>query len=145
MSFCFWDTAPYFSKLCHSLSLGTGAVICTCSFDTGCINSMYRACRDMLPSGFERCAPYFRSPFMGQPMDDSWQRIWWWRPVMSSTSRRKYLSVFPIWQYFNLASLASLRSAPGRHMYDLFCFSLRQSMPSRSFSFYVGSWQTSAQ
>ena len=47
-----------------------------------------RACRQMPPSGLERGAPYFRSPLMGQPMVESWQRIWWWRPVSSSTSTR---------------------------------------------------------
>ena len=31
---------------------------------------------DIPPSGFERGAPYFRSPLMGHPRLDSWQRIW---------------------------------------------------------------------
>ena len=46
----------------------------------------------MLPSRFERGEPYLRSPLMGQPMAASWQRIWWCRPVRSSTSMRLYRS-----------------------------------------------------
>ena len=44
---------------------------------TGCSKRMFLAIRLMLPSGFERGAPYLRSPLMGHPMPESWQRIWW--------------------------------------------------------------------
>ena len=32
--------SAYFSKLCHSLSSGSGAVMAISCFDTGCTNSM---------------------------------------------------------------------------------------------------------
>ena len=50
---------------------GTGASIVIFSFFTGCMREILLACRDIPPSGFERGAPYFRSPFMGEPIFDS--------------------------------------------------------------------------
>lgn len=43
--------------------------------DTGCSNLTRLASKLMLPSGLLRGAPYLRSPFMGQPIAASWQRI----------------------------------------------------------------------
>ena len=40
-------------------------------FDTGCVNSIVRLSSDMLPSGLERGAPYFKSPFIGVPVVES--------------------------------------------------------------------------
>lgn len=53
---------------------------------TGWTNSIERACSEMLPSRFERGAPYFRSPRIGHPIFDNWARIWWCLPVSSSIS-----------------------------------------------------------
>ena len=72
----------------HRGSSGRGAVTEISLPLTGCTNSMWRASREMEPSGFERLSPYFRSPFMGHPMADNCTRIWCLRPVRSSTSRR---------------------------------------------------------
>ena len=55
---------------------GTGASIHISTFLTGCTNSTLLACRQIPPSGFDLGAPYFKSPFMWQPMSASWQRIW---------------------------------------------------------------------
>ena len=41
----------------------------------GCMNSTFRAMSDMLPSGFDLFAPYFRSPFIGHPIAASWHLI----------------------------------------------------------------------
>lgn len=56
-------------------SMGVGAVTVTGSLRVGCINVICLACRLILPSGLERRAPYFKSPFMGHPIEESWQRI----------------------------------------------------------------------
>ena len=60
---------------CHKLSLGTGLSTYIFSLDTGCMNSTLRANNDMLPSGLLRRAPYFKSPFIGQPIFANWHRI----------------------------------------------------------------------
>ena len=58
------------SKYFHRLSCGgTGAVMRTGLRRTGWTNSIERACSEMLPSRFERGAPYFRSPRIGQRGD----------------------------------------------------------------------------
>lgn len=54
---------------------GTGASMVRCSFFTGCVNVILLAWREMPPSGLERGAPYLRSPFIGQPMSESWHLI----------------------------------------------------------------------
>ena len=78
-----------FSANCQRLSwAGTGAVMHIRSLRTGWMNSMLRACSEMLPSRFDRRAPYFRSPRMGHPILASCARIWWWRPVSRSISNR---------------------------------------------------------
>ena len=75
------------SKYFHRLSCGgTGAVMRTGLRRTGWTNSIERACSEMLPSRFERGAPYFRSPRIGHPIFDNWARIWWCLPVSSSIS-----------------------------------------------------------
>ena len=57
------------SKYFHRLSCGgTGAVMRTGLRRTGWTNSIERACSEMLPSRFERGAPYFRSPRIGHPI-----------------------------------------------------------------------------
>ena len=53
---------------CHKCSSGTGATTETMLPVTGCANSILRACNEMLPSGLERLAPYFRSPLMTVPL-----------------------------------------------------------------------------
>lgn len=60
---------------CQSVSSGRGDSMQMFSFETGWTNSTRWLSRLMLPSGLERGAPYFRSPFMGQSILDSWQRI----------------------------------------------------------------------
>ena len=54
---------------------GTGASMVISSFFTGCTNVMRRAWSDIPPSGFDLGDPYFKSPLIGQPRFDSWQRI----------------------------------------------------------------------
>jgi len=62
----------YISQAFHMASFcGTGAVIFISSLLTGWMNSSILACRLMPPSGLERGAPYFRSPFIGTPILDS--------------------------------------------------------------------------
>ena len=55
-------------SICHSGSSGRGASTVIRSFETGWMKSTRRDISEMLPSGFERGAPYFRSPLMGQPI-----------------------------------------------------------------------------
>ena len=64
-----------FWKLCHKLPSGTGASTSISCLDTGWTKRTRRACRQMLPSGLLRGAPYFRSPLIGQPILANWQRI----------------------------------------------------------------------
>lgn len=59
----------------NSMFHGAGASNITSVFFTGWTKATLRACNDMLPSGFERSAPYFKSPFIGHPAWASWQRI----------------------------------------------------------------------
>ena len=66
----------------------TGATIVICSFFTGWTNWIVRECRQILPSGFERGAPYFKSPFITHPIVESWHRIWWCLPVYNITSNK---------------------------------------------------------
>lgn len=54
---------------------GTGASIVRGSFFTGCMKVILREWSEIPPSGFERGAPYLRSPLIGHPRFDSWQRI----------------------------------------------------------------------
>gem|GEM_PF-3318068 len=62
----------YISQAFHMASFcGTGAVIFISSLLTGWMNSSILACRLMPPSGLERGAPYFRSPFIGTPILES--------------------------------------------------------------------------
>ena len=63
------------SNDCHRFSFGNGASTLIFCLLTGWINSTLRANSEMLPSGLERLAPYFRSPRMGQPIFANWQRI----------------------------------------------------------------------
>lgn len=65
----------YFLKLFHKLSSGNGATTLIIFLDTGCTKDTLRANNDILPSGLLRFAPYFRSPLIGQPIFDNWQRI----------------------------------------------------------------------
>ena len=57
------------------LSSGKGDSTLIFSLETGCMNSTLRDISDILPSGFERGAPYFKSPLMGHPIAANWQRI----------------------------------------------------------------------
>ena len=59
MSDCNWP---------HNGSGGNGASMSMGALLTGWMNDMRWLCREMLPSGLERLAPYFRSPFIGQPI-----------------------------------------------------------------------------
>ena len=52
-------------------SSGSGASTETGSFETGWVNSILRARREMPPSGLLLRAPYLRSPFMGCPIPES--------------------------------------------------------------------------
>mgnify|MGYP007113998951 CR=1 FL=1 len=56
------------SKYFHKESSGTGAVTSTTCLETGCIKCICLACSDIPPSGLERFAPYFKSPFIGEPI-----------------------------------------------------------------------------
>jgi len=58
-------------------SLGGEAMIFIGSFFTGCIKERVRACKCMLPSLLLRSAPYFKSPFIVQPIAANCARIWW--------------------------------------------------------------------
>lgn len=57
------------------ISAGRGASAHMLFFDTGWMNSMRLAWRDIPPSRLLRLAPYFKSPFIGWPVADSWTRI----------------------------------------------------------------------
>ena len=56
------------SKYCHKGSRGTGATISSISFLTGCTNRTRLACREMEDTLLLLPKPYFKSPFIGQPM-----------------------------------------------------------------------------
>ena len=49
----------------HKFPNGKSAVTSITILDTGCINFTLRECRQILPSGFERGNPYFKSPLIG--------------------------------------------------------------------------------
>lgn len=55
---------------------GTGAVMLHRLPTDGMRESIAREWSEMPPSGFERRAPYFKSPLIGQPIFESWARIW---------------------------------------------------------------------
>ena len=48
-----------------------GATTSISSLRTGWVNFIWRECSEMLPSGFERGAPYFKSPLITHPMAES--------------------------------------------------------------------------
>ena len=76
LNFCFVITKLYsVLKQFHKGMDGGGAVIMVDWPETGCAKVTLRAWRQIEPSGFERGEPYFRSPFMGQPMAASWDLI----------------------------------------------------------------------
>jgi hypothetical protein len=52
-------------------SLGVGAITEISSLETGCINVIFLACRWMLPSLLLLLKPYFKSPFIGKPINDN--------------------------------------------------------------------------
>ena len=56
-------------------SFGTGAVTTIRSRRTGWMKSTRYEWSEMPPSGFERRAPYFKSPLIGQPIFESCARI----------------------------------------------------------------------
>ena len=55
----------------HNGSAGKGDSTTMFFFDTGWTNSTRWLSNDILPSGLERCAPYFKSPRMGLPALES--------------------------------------------------------------------------
>ena len=54
---------------------GGGAMMSISSLRTGWMKRISCEWRQIPPSGFERGAPYLRSPLITQPIPDSWQRI----------------------------------------------------------------------
>ena len=62
-------------------SSGVGAVMQSSSLVTGCVKTNFRACKCMPPSGLLLSKPYFKSPFIGQPIAESCALIWWCLPV----------------------------------------------------------------
>lgn len=56
-------------------SEGVGAIRIISSLVTGCVNTNFLACKCIPPSGLLLSKPYFKSPFMGEPMAESWALI----------------------------------------------------------------------